>query len=517
MDRRPEPPDWALPGWSEVDDEPDPPRSPVPPSGTPTTGPLAAPGTFGIRILAVSEVTRAVRGAIRTDPRLVDLWVEGEVGRVTVSSAGHAYFALKDEKNQLQCVWFRDDRVRSAFEAQAGLRVVAHGRVDLFEPQGALQLYVDSLQPAGVGDLALRFEALKARLSEEGLFDGARKRPLPVRPATIAVVTSPTGAVWRDICHVLARRWPLTRVLLIASKVQGEDAPQSIVKGLARVERWIDACVADGRPGDAPAVTIVARGGGSLEDLWAFNDERVVRAVVAHRVPVVAGIGHEVDVTLTDFAADVRAPTPSAAAELVVPDAADLLAAIAGGRRRLDAAVGRRVAAASRTVGEERRALERLHPAAQLAVGRERSGLLLDRATRAIVGRLGADHRTTERLGSRLSPILPGRLARDRARLARADGLGVFAARRLARARGGLATSAAALAVLGPQATLDRGYAIVRRRPDGVIVRTPVEAPAGTALTIRVAAGELQAVTGEPLAGPTGSSAGPREPRTGSG
>lgn len=498
MDHPPsEPPDWALPGWSEVDDEGDTPPAPRPsrPAGP---GPVGAPGTFGVRILAVSEVTRAVRGAIRTDPRLVDLWVEGEVGRVTVSSAGHAYFALKDARNQLQCVWFRDDRLRSAFEAQAGLRVVAHGRIDLFEPQGALQLYVDSLQPAGVGDLALRFEALKARLADEGLFDGARKRPLPVRPRTIAVVTSPTGAVWRDICHVLARRWPLTRVLLIGSKVQGEDAPPSIVSGLARVERWIDACTAAGRPDDAPVVTIVARGGGSLEDLWAFNDERVVRAIVGHRVPVVAGIGHEVDVTLSDFAADVRAPTPSAAAEMVVPDRADLLAAIAGGRRRLDAAAIRRVGTAARTAGEERRALERLHPAAQLAVARERTGILVDRATRAMELRITAGRRTVERSGGLLGPILPARLARDRARLARADNLGGIAARRVARARAGLATASAALAVLGPQATLDRGYAIVRRLPDGAIVRAPTEAPRGTPLTIRVATGELPAVAGEP-------------------
>ena len=175
----------------------------VPPAAPARPPPPAAPGTFGVRILGVSEVTRAIRGAVRADPRLADLWVEGEIGRVTISSAGHAYFALKDERNQLQCVWFRDDRLRSAFEAQAGLRVVAHGRIDLFEPQGALQLYVESIQPAGLGDLTLRFEALKARLAAEGLFDVARKRPLPVRPATIAVITSPTGAVWKDICHVL--------------------------------------------------------------------------------------------------------------------------------------------------------------------------------------------------------------------------------------------------------------------------------------------------------------------------
>jgi exodeoxyribonuclease VII large subunit len=457
------------------------------------SGPATAPGQFGVRILGVSEVTRAVRGAVRADPRLTDLWVEGEVGRVTVSTAGHAYFALKDQRNQLQCVWFRDDRLRSAFEAQAGLRVVAHGRIDLYEPTGALQLYVDALQPAGFGDLALRFEALKARLAEEGLFDAARKRSLPVRPRTIAVVTSPTGAVWRDVCHVLARRWPLARVVLVASKVQGEDAPASIVYGLTRIERWIEACEREGRPDDAPAVTIVARGGGSLEDLWAFNDERVVRAVVAHRVPVVAGIGHEVDVTLTDFAADVRAPTPSAAAELVVPDRSDLLAAIAGGGRRLDAAVGRQVGVAARTVGEERRALERLHPAAQLVMARERTGLLVDRATRAIAARLSDGRRATERLDARLAPVLPARLARDRARLARTEGLERGAARHVARERARLATTAAALTVLGPQATLDRGYAIVWRAGDDAIVREPAEAPGGTKLRLRVAGGELPA------------------------
>ena len=211
---------------------------------------------------------------------LADLWVEGEIGRVTVSSAGHAYFALKDERNQLQCVWFRDDRLRSAFEAQAGLRVVAHGRIDLFEPQGALQLYVDSIQPSGLGDLTLRFEALKARLAAEGLFDVARKRRLPGRPATIAVVTSPSGAVWKDICHVLGRRWPLSRVVLVAAQVQGEGAPASLVAALRKVERYAAERTPRAAPEQAPSVTILARGGGSLEDLWAFNDEGVVRAVV---------------------------------------------------------------------------------------------------------------------------------------------------------------------------------------------------------------------------------------------
>ncbi|HEV8546033.1 MAG TPA: exodeoxyribonuclease VII large subunit [Candidatus Limnocylindrales bacterium] len=455
-------PDGLLPSW----DAEAAPNNPVP----------APPGTFGLRILGVSEVTRAVREAVRSDERLRDLWVEGEVGRVTVSSAGHAYFSLKDERSAIQCVWFRDERAGSAFQPQAGLRIVVHGRVDLFEPQGALQLYVESIQPAGFGDLTLRFEALKARLSQEGLFDTARKRPIPQRPTTIGVITSPTGVVWRDIGHVLARRWPLAQVVLVAAQVQGEDAPASIVAAFRRLERWIDQCRVENRSDDAPQVTILARGGGSLEDLWSFNDERVVRAVVAHSVPVVCGVGHEVDVTLADFAADVRAPTPSAAAELVVPDRAEWEKAFRRASDRIAAAANRQLAANRRDLDAERRALVRLEPLAQLATSRERVGLLLDRAIRSI----------------------DTALARRRAALdAAAATVPQLASARLRHARTGLETAAAALAVLDPQATLDRGYAIVRRSASGAIVREPVEAPAGTTLAIRVARGELRATVDE--------------------
>jgi exodeoxyribonuclease VII large subunit len=494
-----EPPDWALPSWDSVPPDPTEPTArlrPVGPglaaSGSTAPGPTT-PGTFGVRILGVSEVTRAIRSAVREDPRLADLWVEGEIGRVTVSSAGHAYFALKDERNQLQCVWFRDQRVRSAFEAQAGLRVVAHGRIDLFEPQGALQLYVESIQPAGLGDLTLRFEALKARLAAEGLFDSGRKRSLPPRPATVAVITSPTGAVWKDICHVLGRRWPLTRVVLVAAQVQGESAPASLVAAFRKVERYVADRIAVGRPDEAPAVTILARGGGSLEDLWAFNDEAVVRAVVAHSIPVVCGVGHESDVTLADFAADVRAPTPSAAAEVVVPDRMEFLAAVRSGGRRLDGSATDRLRLATREVVAERRALDRLSPIAQLAVARERVGLLLDRATRAIGGQLGTRRLAGERVGARLGPTLPARLARDRARLERSEVLDPLAIRRVATAGAMLGAALAALAVLAPQATLERGYAIVRRVGDGRIVRDPSEASPGTRLSLRVARGDLPA------------------------
>ena len=445
------------------------------PAATPTPA-ATPPGTFGLRILTVGEVARAISATVRADERLRDLWVEGEVGRVTISSAGHAYFALKDEKAQLQCVWFRDDRVRSAFQPQTGLRIVVHGRIDVYEPQGALQLYVESIQPSGMGDLAIRFEQLKARLAAEGLFDAARKRPLPPRPRVVAVVSSPTGAVWKDVCHVFARRWPLVRVLLVACQVQGDAAPESIVGALRRVERHAATLTAAGRPEEAPAVTILARGGGSMEDLWAFNDERVVRAIVAHALPLVSGVGHEIDVTLSDFAADVRAATPSAAAELVVPDRAEYAAALARGAERMRLAGGRVVVEAGRVLEAERRILDRSNPAARLAGSRQQASDLLDRATRALRARLA----TVATLEDRLAGALPA-----------------HAGRAIADRRAAVGAAAAALAVLGPQATLERGYGIIRRSADGAIVRAPLEAPAGTALSIRVARGELPATAGE--------------------
>jgi exodeoxyribonuclease VII large subunit len=474
MSPSPEPQEGMLPAWDSLPDELD---DPVAPRASRTPPP---PGTFGLRVRSVTEVSRAIRDRVRSDEGLRDVWVEGEVGRVTVSSAGHAYFTLKDAHAALQCVWFRDDRIRSPFQPAAGHQVVVNGRIDLFEPQGALQLYVASLQPAGIGNLAVRFEELKARLAAEGLFDASRKRQLPARPRCVAVVTSPTGAVWRDVVTVLARRWPLVRVILVPCKVQGDGAPRSISRALAALGRWIDDEQAAGRGDDAPAVTILARGGGSLEDLWSFNDEAVVRAVVAHRVPVVCGVGHEVDVTLADFAADVRAPTPSAAAELVVPDRAEVVAAIHAAGARARAAAQRVTVGARRDLDAEHRALVRLEPRSQLASSRERAGLLLDRAVRAVTERLDGDARALERLGGRAPAVVGARL----------EG-----------ARGGLRAASASLGVLGPAATLERGYAIVRSGRDGGILRQPDAAPPGTPLRIALAGGSLAATSDGPADG----------------
>jgi exodeoxyribonuclease VII large subunit len=472
MTRSDEPPDWALPAWDSLGIGGGAASGSSAGSGAGASAGSLLPPPTRLRILGVSEVTRAVRDAIRGDDRLRDVWVEGEVGRVTVSSAGHGYFNLKDERSQLSCIWFRDDRLSSPFEAQVGLRIVAHGRLDVFEPGGAYQLYVSAIQPAGFGDLAIRFEALKARLSAEGLFDRERKRPIPERPAVIAVVTSATGAVLHDIRRVVGRRWPLARLVLSPCLVQGDGAAASIAKALDRVDRAAARAIAAGHPEDVADVTIIARGGGSLEDLWAFNEEVVVRAIVAHGRPVVAGIGHETDVTLTDFAADVRAPTPSAAAELVVPDRAEVVEHVGRLARRAETFVLRRLGTLEQALLQERRALIQLHPAAQLAAAQERSGRLLDRATAAVMG--GLERRTArlDQVGRRAPVVVGGRVEARAARLGRAG---------------------AALTALGPQATLERGYAIVRRRADARILRDPADARPGTALAIRLAQGDLAA------------------------
>jgi len=460
----PEPPPWA--------------ESLTPPAGRPSSAvaPRArqpwprpatpVPGAVASRVWSVGDVTRVIRDVVRGEPALRDLWVEGELGQVTVSAAGHGYFTLRDARSQLSCVFFRAQRLASPFELRTGLRVIVHGRIDVYDAAGTYQLYVETVQPAGFGDLALRFEALKARLSAEGLFDATRRRPLPISPRLIGVATSPTGAVLHDIRHVLRRRWPLARVVLAPCQVQGESAPPTIVAALERLARWRDPGT-----GASPDVVILARGGGSLEDLWAFNDERVVRAVAASPVPVVTGIGHETDVTLVDFAADVRAPTPSAAAELVVPSRAEALAALRAARVRLTAAALQSIAGPRTTLAGEWRALARFHPATMLATERQRAGDLLDRGRRAMDARLAGDRAQLERSADRLPLLVRGRVAR-----ATAD----------------LRSVASGLAALSPYATLERGYAIVRTA-DGRVLTAAAEAAPGDSLDVRLARGGLDA------------------------
>jgi exodeoxyribonuclease VII large subunit len=249
-----------------------------------------------------------LKDLIDSDEVLQDMWVEGEVSSFTVAASGHAYFAIKDDKSAIDCVMWKVARARQSFQPRVGDKIVVHGAATVYERTTRLQIRADVLYPAGAGILQLQLEQLRQKLEAEGLFDESRKRPLPQLPRRIGVVTSPTGAVWHDIQRVLQRRYPLAELILAPAVVQGDTAAETIVAALASLQEYgVD-------------VIIVARGGGSAEDLWAFNDERIVRAVFASTIPVVSAIGHETDTTLIDYVADLRAPTPSVAAEMVAPD-----------------------------------------------------------------------------------------------------------------------------------------------------------------------------------------------------
>jgi exodeoxyribonuclease VII large subunit len=320
------------------------------------------------QVVPVSLLASYIREILDGDRLLADVWVEGEVSNLFPARSGHVYFTLRDEESQLKCVLFRTYAARQRALLSPGDLVAAHGNVSFYEREGTVQLYVDVVQPAGLGLAALQLERLRQQLAAEGLFDPARKRPLPAAPGVIGVVTSPDGAVWHDIQHVLRRRYPLTHLILAPTAVQGDRAPAAIVAAL-------EALQVDGRS----EVIILARGGGSAEDLAAFNDEAVVRAVFACRVPVVTGIGHETDHTLVDEAADLRAPTPSAAAELCVPSVVDLRIRLAEHETRLTRAIRQRCESERLRLDHLQTHLRRLDPARTM---RTRQALLRELVAR---------------------------------------------------------------------------------------------------------------------------------------
>ena len=284
--------------------------------------------TIAGKVYTVSEVNRIMKGLIRQEPEFANLQIQGEVSNFRQYPSGHCYFALKDGKTLLKCVMFAGSARRLKQLPRNGDQILGVGRIDLYERDGIYQFYVDMLMPLGAGSLMVAYEQLKQKLSAEGLFDESRKKPLPVYPKTVGIVTSPAGAAVRDIINVSGRRDPSVKLLLYPVKVQGTEAPPEIVHGIQFFNRHQ---LAD--------VLIVGRGGGSMEDLWAFNDERVVRAIAESEIPVVSAVGHEIDFTLSDFAADLRAPTPSAAAELAVPERSGDREALAKLVRRLERAM----------------------------------------------------------------------------------------------------------------------------------------------------------------------------------
>jgi exodeoxyribonuclease VII large subunit len=353
------------------------------------------PAPDAARPLTVSELTAQVKGLLETTfPRV---WVAGEVSNLAAPRSGHLYFTLKDQGAQLRAVIWRSAAARLRLALEDGLEVICRGHLDVYAPRGSYQLTVEQVQPQGVGALELAFRKLKEKLAAEGLFDADRKRPLPAFPQTIAVVTSPTGAAIRDFLQVVRRRWQGVRVLIVPVRVQGAGAAAEIVSAVERVNHLAT-------PVD---VLVVTRGGGSLEDLWALNEEPVVRAIAASRIPVVAGVGHEIDVTLADLAADVRALTPSEAAERVVPSAAEVEARVRNDAERLvgamqtrtDAVRSRLDAIAGKVVF--RRPLDRLHDFSR------RVDELADRSARAIAQRVGNASAAIAGVAGKLDSLSP--------------------------------------------------------------------------------------------------------------
>ncbi|MBU6249332.1 MAG: exodeoxyribonuclease VII large subunit [Xanthomonadaceae bacterium] len=449
------------------------PASPAPDSDTPR------------RVLTPSTLNRLVRGLL--EDALPMVWIEGELSNVARPASGHLYFTLKDAGAQVRCAMFKMKSSRLTFKPVDGMQVLVRAKVGLYEPRGEFQLVAEAMEPSGEGALRRAFDQLKARLDAEGLFDAARKRPLPRYIRRLGVITSATGAAIRDVLSVLGRRWPLVEVDVLPVPVQGKEAPPAI-------EAMLRKASASGRY-DALLLT---RGGGSLEDLWAFNDEAVARAVHASAVPVVSAVGHEVDFSIADFVADLRAPTPSAAAELLVPDAAQMARQLRLLEQRLVTVERRKLQTLDQRVDQLFARLQAQRPQARLARDRERLANLHRRLHVALSAGSTRRERRLEQLLARLLAQHPRhRLALLRRQLGELDPrLRRAIARTLERKRLTLAQVARALHAVSPLATLERGYAIAFDAR-GKVLRSPAHVEPGDALRIRLAEGELTARAGD--------------------
>ena len=391
-----------------------------------------------MHLLTVSQLNTYLRELLDVDEILRDIWVEGEIFDFKRATSGHWYFSLKEGEALLNAVCWRSSASRIALRPRNGDSVLAHGRIGFYEANGKLQLYVDSMQPAGVGLLHARFEELKMRLDAEGLFDESRKRPLPELPHRIGVATSPTGAAIRDILNVLARRYPIADVEIAPCQVQGEGSAQTVVDALNTLyQRDLD-------------VIIVARGGGSTEDLWTFNEESVARAAFASPVPLVSGVGHEVDTTIIDYVADVRAPTPSAAAELVTPERDELSTRVQDLHTRLLTSVYTRLQQSQDSLDDQKQRLTMAAPHTRIQRDRQTLDTLVRRANDYVTHQIALRH-------------------------AHISGL------------------RAQLMALSPQATLDRGYAVVQHHETGQVVTSTTQVDEDDIVNVTVSEGTFQA------------------------
>jgi len=412
------------------------------------------------------------------------LWIEGEVSNFSRPASGHWYFSLKDREAQVRCAMFRNRNAALRFTPTNGQRVLARVRVTLYEARGEFQLVVEHLEDSGVGALRREYEQLKARLEAEGLFDPARKRPLPRVPTCIGVVTSPTGAAIRDILHILARRFPAARVVIYPTAVQGKAAVPQLLAAIGQAAGRAEC-----------EVLIVARGGGSIEDLWAFNDEAVARAICAAPMPVVTGIGHEIDFTIADFAADVRAPTPSGAAELVVPDGDEWRRSLT----RLDARFMQAIRRQLRDDVERSLALQRrlnlAHPGQRLRQQAQRLDDLEQRLGSRLQLLLARRRHTLQSWAARLSRASPQAALQHRTQqhaLLEAR-LRASLPRQLTSLQQRLALAARTLDAVSPLGTLQRGFAIVTRVSDGALLQDAAAIAVDDLIDTRLARGRLQA------------------------
>ena len=436
----------------------------------------------GRDVYSVARLNREVRGLLEAG--LPSIWIEGELSNFSRPASGHWYFTLKDEAAQVRCVMFRQRNLVIRVAPQDGMQVLLRARVGLYEPRGDFQLIVDHLEEAGEGALRRRFEALKLALAAEGLFDAGRKRAPPRLPRRIGVVTSPTGAALRDVLQVLKRRFPAIPVLVYPVPVQGAAAAREIAEMLAIAERRSEV-----------DVLLLVRGGGSLEDLWAFNDESLARAISRLSLPVISGIGHEVDFTIADFVADVRAPTPSAAAELAVPDGAALLAELAASGRRLGQAAGRGQLQRRERLLRTWKRLWVQHPSQAVAQSAQRVDELQGRLVAAAWRGLGMRVERLATVRAELAGSSPAARVATLLQRATHAGLRLLPAvrHRVSLQQGRLESAVRALNAISPLATLARGYAIVTLATDGAVVHDPAQAPSGTEIDARLSRGRLRA------------------------
>jgi len=434
-------------------------------------------------VLTPSQLNSEIRHALERG--FPALWIEGEISNLARPGSGHLYFSLKDAQSQIRCAMFRNRNMLLRFAPANGAQVLVRARISVYEARGEYQLLIEHMEEAGHGALQRAFEELKAKLQAEGLFDIVRKRALPRLPQTIGVITSPTGAAIRDILTTLRRRYPLARVIVYPSQVQGADAPAQLVRALQSAARRAEC-----------DVLILARGGGSLEDLMAFNDEGVARAVAASTIPVVCGVGHEVDFSIADFVADVRAPTPTGAAELVTPDTGEWLQGLRQMQQRLDQALRRQLGRAQERQTWLRGRLEQQHPGQKLRQRVQRLDELELRMVRAFRVELRQREHAASAFGSRLrerSPLHQVERLRERndslARRLERSGTDIAPHRR--RQLGELGR---ALNAVSPLATLGRGYAIVADSATGRILTRIGEIHESQAITGRLQDGEFTAV-----------------------